>query len=169
MGQVVQGQKSELLDAIAERVASRAGKTKAKAAAGFARVYYARVSPGDIQSTSIDDLAGAAEAVRASGFTDAALVGASIALDPAWQNEQINTEPQKGTVRAVVEDLDRLLADGALVHDGGAVLSAQVLGLRTLPGVDGPRVRSTIAADAVKAAVRAAVAARATPRVPAIY
>jgi hypothetical protein len=116
-----------------------------------------------------EDLAGAAEAVRESGFTRDVLVGASIALDPAWQTEQIRTSPCKGAVRAAVEDLDRLLADGVLVHDGGAELTVQVLDLRTSPGVDGPRVRSTTPADAVKAATRAAVAARAASRVPAIF
>jgi hypothetical protein len=65
--------------------------------------------------------------------------------------------------------LDRLLADGVLAHDGGAELTVQVLDLRTSPGVDGPRVRSTTPADAVKAATRAAVAARAASRVPAIF
>jgi hypothetical protein len=127
---------------------------------------------GDRAAVSVsahEDLAGAAEAVRESGFMRDVLVGASIALDPAWQTEQIRTSPCKGTVRAAVEDLDRLLADGVLAHDGGAELTVQVLDLRTSPGVDGPRVRSTTPADAVKAATRAAVAARAASRVPAIF
>jgi hypothetical protein len=72
----------------------------------------------------------------------------------------VRTTPQKGTVRAAVEDLARLLTDGVLAHDGGAELAAQVLALRTSPGVDGPRLRSTAPADGVKAAVWAALAAR---------
>jgi hypothetical protein len=97
------------------------------------------------------------------------LVGASIASDPAWQTELIRTTPQTGTVRAAVEDLSRLLIDGVLSHDGGAELTTQVLALRTAPGVDGPRVRSTSPSDAVKAAMRAAIAARAASKVPAIF
>jgi hypothetical protein len=123
-----------------------------------------------VVSVSIhEDLAGAAEAIRETQFMQPVLVGASIALDPAWENEQIDTTPQKGTVRAAVEDLGRLLADGVLVHDGGADLTSQVLALRTSPGVDGPRVRSMTPASAVKAAAWAAVAARAEAMIPAIY
>jgi hypothetical protein len=115
------------------------------------------------------DLPSAAEAVRESGFVQPVLVGASIASDPAWEAEQIDTTPQTGTVRAAVEDLGRLLADAVLVHDGGFELTDQVLALRTSPGVDGPRVRSMTAASAVKAAAWAAVAARADAMIPAIY
>jgi hypothetical protein len=110
--------------------------------------------------TTCDDVAGAAEAVAASGFTGRVLAGASIATDPAWKAAGVRTTPQKGTVRAAVEDLGRLLTDDVLAHDGGAELSSQVLALRTSPGVDGPRLRSTAPADGVKAAVWAALAAR---------
>jgi hypothetical protein len=113
-----------------------------------------------VSSSMYGDLGEAAEAVRETQFTAPVLVGASIASDPAWEKEQIDTEPQQSTLRAAVEDLDRLLADGVLAHDGSPALTAQVLSLRTLPGVDGPRVRSKAPADAVKATVRAAVAAR---------
>jgi hypothetical protein len=106
------------------------------------------------------DVAGAVEAVEASGFTRAVLAGASIATDPAWKAAGVRVTPQKGTVRGAVEDLGRLLTDGVLAHDGGAELSSQVLALRTSPGVDGPRLRSTAPADGVKAAVWAALAAR---------
>jgi hypothetical protein len=110
--------------------------------------------------TTCDDVAGAAEAVDASGFKGRVLAGASIATDPAWKAAGVRTTPQKGTVRAAVEDLGRLLTDAVLAHDGGAELSSQVLALRTSPGVDGPRLRSTAPADGVKAAVWAALAAR---------
>jgi hypothetical protein len=106
------------------------------------------------------DVAGAVEAVKASGFTRTVLAGASISTDPAWKAAGVRATPQKGTVRGAVEDLGRLLTDGVLAHDGGAELASQVLALRTSPGVDGPRLRSTAPADGVKAAVWAALAAR---------
>jgi hypothetical protein len=106
------------------------------------------------------DIATAAVAVVMSGFRRPVLAGASLCTDPAWKAAGVRTEPQKGTVRAAVEDLGRLLTDGVLAHDGGAELAEQVLALRVSPGVDGPRLRSTAPADGVKAAVWAALAAR---------
>jgi hypothetical protein len=113
-----------------------------------------------VNVATYDDVAGAAEAVNGSGFRRPILAGASIAADPAWRAERVRTEAQKGTVRAAVEDLGRLLTDGVLAHDGGPELTAQVLALRVSPGVDGPRLQSTAPADGVKAAVWAALAAR---------
>lgn len=106
------------------------------------------------------DLDDAAEAVSSAGCERDALVGASIASDPAWAAWEVKTAPQKGTVRTAVEDLGRLLAEGAFAHDGGEVLTGQVLDLRTAPGVDGPLIRSKTPTAAVKAAVWAALAAR---------
>jgi len=60
-----------------------------------------------------------------------------------------------------VTDLSGLLRDDALRHDGGEHLAAQVLALRTSAAADGQRVRSTGRADAAKATVWAAQAARA--------
>jgi hypothetical protein len=117
-----------------------------------------------VSVTTYDDVAGAVEAVKTSGFRRPVLVGASLCNDPAWKAAGVRTTPQKGTVRAAVEDLARLLTDGVLAHDGGAELAAQVLALRTSPGVDGPRLRSTTPADGVKAAVWAALAARENKR-----
>lgn len=87
------------------------------------------------------------------------LVGASLAGDPVWAGRATST---KGAVRTAVADLSGLLRDDALRHDGGECLSSQVLGLRTSPAADGPRVRSAGRADAVKAAVWAAHTARAS-------
>jgi phage terminase large subunit-like protein len=111
-----------------------------------------------------DDVAAAAAAVSASKFGRTVTVGASIASDPAWKAAGVRTTPGKGTVRGAVDDLERLLSEGVLAHDGDPELTRQVLALRTSPGVDGPRVRSTTAADAVKAATWAALAARGTRR-----
>lgn len=89
-------------------------------------------------------------------------VGASLATDPAWSGR---ATPATSAVRSAVSDLSGLLRDDALRHDGGECLTVQVLTLRTTPGADGPRVRSTGRADAVKAVVWAAQAARtAAPR-----
>lgn len=118
-----------------------------------------------VSVSSHDDLAQAAEAVAATGRREA-VVGASLADNPAWQASGVRVGTQTGSLRAAVTDLDRLLTDGVWRHDGGQVLTEQVLGLRTSPGVDGPRVRSTDPANAVKAAVWAVSAARARPDVP---
>ena len=48
-----------------------------------------------------------------------------------------------GRTSAAVADLDRLLAEDAVRHDGGEHLTGQVLGVRTLPGPDGARMVST--------------------------
>jgi hypothetical protein len=85
------------------------------------------------------------------------VVGASLADHPVWHGRAVSSS---GAVRTSVVDLAGLLRDGGLRHDGGDCLTAQVLGLRTSPGADGLRVRSTGRADAVKAAVWAAQGAR---------
>jgi hypothetical protein len=46
-----------------------------------------------------------------------------------------------------------LVDDDVVRHDGGTDLAEQVLSVRTVPGADGPRVRSVGRMDAVKAAV----------------
>lgn len=84
-------------------------------------------------------------------------VGASLATDPVWRGRAV---PATAAVRTAVAELSGLLRDDVLRHDGGSCLTDQVLGLRTSPGADGPRMRSTGRADAVKAAVWAAQAAR---------
>lgn len=90
------------------------------------------------------------------------LVGASLADDPAWSG--VNVQSETMAARTAVADLAGLLRDGALRHDGGQHLTGQVLSLRTSPGADGLRLRSTGRADAVKAAVWAAQAARRAPK-----
>lgn len=116
-----------------------------------------------VSVSSHDDLGLAAAEVSGLGVRRPVLVGASLAEDPVWAQLGVRVVGQSGHVRTVVADLDRLLADDVLRHDGGEVLSGQVLALRTSPGVDGPRVRSTDPANAVKAVVWAAVAARTMP------
>ncbi|MBI4941866.1 MAG: HNH endonuclease [Actinobacteria bacterium] len=91
------------------------------------------------------------------------VVGASLAEDPVWARR---ATPETGPVRSSVAELSGLLRDDAVRHDGGDFLTEQVLGLRTTPGADGPRMRSTGRADAVKAVVWAARSARVARRGP---
>lgn len=130
-----------------------------------ARAWRLRDGRTVVRVTGHSDVAEAVSAVVASGWATRAqiLVGESIADDPAWKAEGIRVTSQKGTIRTVVSDLVRLLSERALAHDGSPILAEQVLGLRTSPGVDGVRVRSTAPAEAVKAAVWAATAARTAP------
>ncbi len=105
-----------------------------------------------------DDLASAAAAVRDSGFRGTAIVGASLMKDPALR--AVRRRAGEGRTGATVQQMARLIAEDLVRHDGGEHLSAQLLGARTLPGADGPRVVSTGRADAVKAAVWSLQAAR---------
>jgi hypothetical protein len=78
-------------------------------------------------------------------------------------------QPVGSTSRNAVTELRRLVDDDVLRHDGGADLAAQVLGVRTVPGPDGPRVRSAGRMDAVKAVVWAVEAARRAAELPAVF
>lgn len=109
--------------------------------------------------TGHKDLAEAVAALRRSGYRGRVTVGSSLAKDPALA--KIRTTPTKSTTAAAVQQLDRLLGEHALHHDGGPHLTDQVLALRTQPGVEGLRVVSKDRADAIKAAAWAATAARA--------
>ena len=104
----------------------------------------------------------AAVAQELEAFRGRVLVGESIAKDPALT--RIRTKPMRATTRASAADLMRLLAEDAIRHDGGQHLAGQVLSLRTVPGVDGPRLRSNGRADAVKAACWAIDALRSSER-----
>jgi hypothetical protein len=57
---------------------------------------------------------------------------------------------------------------GAL-HVESPLLDAQVLAVRTVPGAEGPHVRSAVRADAIKAVVLELKAARTPVEVPAIF
>jgi hypothetical protein len=96
------------------------------------------------------DLTEAVAALRASGFRGFATVGASLVEDPALSGVRIRKG--QGRTSASVQEFQRLLAEDAVRHDGGEHLTEQVLGARTMPGADGPRMASTGRADAVKAA-----------------
>ncbi|MCM0618769.1 HNH endonuclease [Nocardioides bruguierae] len=99
------------------------------------------------------DLGTALAAVRASGFRGRVTCGSSLLEDPAVRTSRVRTRPGEGRVISAVQELQRLLAEDVVRHDGGEHLAGQLVELRTAPGVDGPRVVSTGRADAVKAAV----------------
>lgn len=107
--------------------------------------------------TDVPDVAAAAALVAALGCRKRPTVGSSMADDPVWKGRATSAT---SAVRTAVADFSGLLRDDVLRHDGGEALTGQVLALRTSPGADGPRMRSTGRADAVKAAVWAVEATR---------
>lgn len=92
------------------------------------------------------------------------VVGTSLMDHPAWRANRVRTESASATTVAQVGELQRVLREGTFRHDGSPALTEQVLALRVSPGVNGPRIRSTERADAVKAAMWAASAAAAIVR-----
>jgi hypothetical protein len=103
--------------------------------------------------TDHPDVPAAAGYVAGLGQRRPIAAGASIADHAAWKDAKVRTEKRTGTTRAAVGDLTRYLAEGKFRHTDNPALTGQVLELRTSPGVDGPRVRSTGRMDAVKAAM----------------
>lgn len=112
-----------------------------------------------VSTTSHDDLVHAVAAVKASGFRGTVTVGASLFADPALKKLPRRRKGE-GRTLAAVQDLQGLLREDVLRHDGGEHLTRQVLDLRCLPSVDGPRMASSSRADAVKAVVWAVHSAR---------
>ena len=103
--------------------------------------------------TDHHDVPAAAEYVATLGQRRPATVGASIADDAAWKDNRVRIEKRSETIRTAVGDLVRFLKEGKFRHNDNPLLTTQVLELRTSPGIDGPRVRSTGRMDAVKAAM----------------
>lgn len=109
---------------------------------------------GDQVVVSVAGLADLSEVpgvLKESGFRRTAIVGASLLDDPALAG--VRARKGQGRTGAAVQELQRLLSEDVFRHDGGEHLTGQVLSARTMPGADGPRMVSTAAADAVKAAV----------------
>lgn len=106
----------------------------------------------------VPDVASAAALVRAVECRRPAVVGTSLAGDPAWSG--LRVKATSGTVLSAVDDLSRLLNDGVLLHDGGEHLTGQATALQTSQTPSGRRVRSVGRSDAVKAAMWAALEAR---------
>lgn len=93
------------------------------------------------------------------------IVGTSLLEHPSWKRHKIRTTSAAATTLTQVGELQRMLREGTLRHDGGEHLTGQVLELRVSPGANGPRLRSAGRADAIKAAMWAASAA--ASRLPA--
>ncbi|HWI43260.1 MAG TPA: HNH endonuclease [Nocardioides sp.] len=111
-----------------------------------------------VRAFDTEDAATAVELVKGTGHRNALLVGASLADDPAFRS--VRKKEMRTRVGQSVADLDRLMREDVLRHDGGQHLTEQMLAVRTTPGADGPRLVSTGRADAVKAVAWAAGAAR---------
>lgn len=111
-----------------------------------------------VSAVQCRDSAEAARVCRTEGVAQV-LVGKSLLRDEVpWQG--LPVEGRTATSAQAVAELGRLLRDGVLAHDGGEVLSGQVLGVRTESTAAGVRLVSEGRVDAVKAAVWAAHAAR---------
>ena len=107
------------------------------------------------------DLASAVATLKETGYRRKVIVGKSLSEDPALTTVAVIATVQRGG--PAVEDLDRLIKAGAFHHDGGAHLTDQLLAVRTKPSPEGIQVITRERADAVKAAVWAANAARQGP------
>ncbi len=108
---------------------------------------------------TFDTLAEAVAAAKATGYRGRYVVGASLVGDPALA--RLRVDKGQGTATVAVGSLARLVSDDVLRHTGRPDLTVQVLDVRTKPGSNGHAVVSKGRADAVKAAVWAADAARA--------
>jgi hypothetical protein len=103
-----------------------------------------------VSTTNHPNLTAAAAAIAALAPKRPVLVGASLAEDKAWRTHRLRVTSRTGTTRTAVGEFVRGLADSAFTHDGSQLLTEQVLALRISPGSDGPRIRSTGRADAIK-------------------
>jgi len=95
------------------------------------------------------------------------LVGKSLASDPLLATYDV--EPIGGTTRQAVVSLRAFVDEDVVRHDGGAFLTSQTLDVRVVPSADGPRVKSSTRADAVKAASWVVERARHVPEIPQIF
>ena len=106
----------------------------------------------------LPELGDVAPALAEAGYRGKVKVGASLMEDPALAG--VRAVKGTGRVGASVAELRRLIDEDVVRHDGGELLTEQVLAARTAPGADGPRMVSNGAADAVKAALWAATDCR---------
>lgn len=112
-----------------------------------------------VRSLDVPDLAAAGEVLRQAGLRRrTVLVGESLLDDPGLKGFRLRKAT--GRAAAAVLEVARLIGEDAIRHDGGTLLTDQVVAARTMPGSDGPRMVSTGRFDAVKTAVWAAGAAR---------
>lgn len=117
-----------------------------------------------VHTYALPDLETAAAAIAATRVRARVLAGKSMASDPVWKRAGVAVTGEAMTPINAVMALQRLLTDDAIRHTGADVLDDQVLELRTKATSNGVRLVTageSSRADAVKAAVWAATAARA--------
>jgi hypothetical protein len=115
-----------------------------------------------VSVTDHDTMEDAVATMRASGFRQRVIVGASLIDDPALLG--IAKEAGKGMAGATVMALGNLLREDVVRPVGAQHLTDQVLEVRTLASGNGSRLVSKARADAVKSAAWAIAAARPTGR-----
>jgi hypothetical protein len=118
--------------------------------------------PVVVAVTDYPDLPSAVAALAAWKRRRPVLVGASLTDHAAWKAHGVRVTKVSDSTRSQVGDLIRYLAERGFRHDGDRALTEQVLALRVSPGTDGPRIRSTERADAIKAAMWAVTEAAAS-------
>lgn len=106
-----------------------------------------------IHVTDHPDLPAAAAHVARLSCRRPVLVGASLAEHATWKTNRIRITKKADTIRTAVGAIMRFLAESKFHHTDTPTLTDQILELRTSPGIDGPRIRSTGRADAIKSAV----------------
>lgn len=89
--------------------------------------------------------------------------GYSLASDERWKEARVTVTAEKMTALEGVRGLQRMLTENGLRHTGGDELNDQVLELRTKQSPNGVRLAAANRADAIKAVVWAAAAARTSP------
>lgn len=104
-----------------------------------------------VSGSNHSDVPAAAAALRLAGFRGKLTVGASLVEHPALRTR--TKRSGEGQVIGAVQELQRLVSEGVVRHDGGEHLTGQVVQLRTAAGTNGLRMTSTGRADAVKATV----------------
>jgi hypothetical protein len=88
------------------------------------------------------------------------LAGKTLAGDPDLEVAGLVAESVGSTARESVVSIRHLLDEEVLRHDGGELLTGQLLAARIELGPEGPRLRSTGRHDAIKASAWAAERAR---------
>jgi hypothetical protein len=111
-----------------------------------------------VRVTDHASVAAAVQALAATKYRGKVTVGSSLVDDPSLA--RVRVEAGEKAVGDSVAALKGLLREAVLTHDGGEHLSGQVIALRTKAAASGMTVISRERADAVKAAVWAAQAAR---------